>query len=87
MTGALIRLTLSIAILLVAALLIVTHGVRGVLLLAAGILLLTAPRTRGYQMIERRLVRLTGSRQRAFALVLAAAIAVVVAVNVYEFVH
>lgn len=78
-----IRLLLLFGVLLVSAALVLTHGTRGFLFLIALALLATLPQTRAWKVSERWLVRLTGSRKRAAALVLVVLIAGLAIVNLY----
>lgn len=73
--------------LIVGAALVATHGIRGVTILVVLLVLLSARRTRGYQVAERALVRLTGSRKRAAILVMTIIIVVVLTVDVYSLLH
>ncbi|HEX6510619.1 MAG TPA: hypothetical protein VF221_23570 [Chloroflexota bacterium] len=63
-----------------------SHGIRGLAIVVVFLVLSSAPRTRVWQIIERRLVHLTGSRKRAAILVMSVVIVVVLAVDVYELV-
>ena len=78
------RFILLLCALAVAGLLIVMQGVRAI---AASVILLLAvsvPRSRGWRAAEDRLVRLTGSRRRAFALVGVLILAAMVAAAAYS---
>lgn len=83
----LLRPLLALAALLICLWLVAAHGVRGILILVAVAAATTLPRTKPWRMAESWLVRLTGSRQRAAALVFGAVIAVAAAVNVYQLVR
>lgn len=84
MTG-LFRFGLLLVALLVCGAIIAAHGVRGVVLVIAIMAVATLPQTRIWQVTERSLVRLTGTRRRAAVLVMAIVIGVTIAVNVYQF--
>lgn len=84
---ALIRLALTIAALLLCGIVIVTHGVRGVILLIVVALAMSAPQTRIWKGVERLLVRLTGSRRRAVLLVMLLGIGAVAVANLYPLVR
>jgi hypothetical protein len=73
--------------LIVGVALVATHGIRGVAILVVLLLLVSAPRTRAWGLVERALVRLTGSRKRAAILVMALVIVVVLAVDLYSLLH
>jgi hypothetical protein len=84
----LIRLALLLVAIVLFAFLVAAHGViRAFIILVAVTLVLTAPRTRAWQMGERWLVRLTGSRRRAAVLVMVLVIATLTAVNLYNLIH
>jgi hypothetical protein len=82
-----IRFLLLIGALIAAAIFIAAHGVRAIALLVVVVLVVTLPNTRVWKIAEGALVRLTGSRRRAYLLVTVVVIAVLIGVNVYEFVH
>lgn len=82
-----IRLVLLVLALIVCGWIIAAHGVRGVVLLVIIGLLVSVPQTRGWKYAERWLVKLTGSRQRAAALVLGIVILILAAVNLLPLVH
>ena len=82
-----IRFLLLIGVLVVAAIAIAIHGVRAIALLVVLVLLTTLPRTRVWRIGENALVRLTGSRRRAYVLATFVLIAVLIGVNVYQYVH
>jgi hypothetical protein len=84
---ALIRFGLLAVALVVCVTLIALHGVRGIVLVIAIMALATLPGTRAWRATERVLVRLTGSRRRAFVLIMATVICLVIAVNVYQYAH
>lgn len=84
---ALIRLLLLIVAVIVSVAIIAAHGARGIGFLVLIALAMTVPRSRVWRTGERWLVRATGSRRRAAAVVLAVLIGALVAINVYEFVH
>jgi hypothetical protein len=83
----LVRLLLVVLVLVVSVTLVITHGVRGIAILVALAVIATVPQTRVWRTGEFYLVRLTGSRQRALALVMFALIAIALTVNVYQLVH
>ncbi len=83
----LVRFAMLIVVLIVCATVIATHGFRGVAVLMVVGLAALAPRTRVWRTVEPPLVRLTGTRQRAAALVMVIVIACLAAFNVYEYVH
>ncbi|GAC1324081.1 MAG: hypothetical protein NVSMB22_12470 [Chloroflexota bacterium] len=85
--SALVRLGMVIVVVVACAAIIVTHGVRGIAFVVVLMLAATLPRTRVWGTVERVLVRATGSRKRAAALVLVTIIGVLAAVNVYEYVR
>lgn len=70
-----------------AATVIAAHGIRGVAIVVFLILLASLPRSRPYQFAEYWLVRITGSRRRAFIVFMSFLIVVLVAFNVYELTH
>ncbi|MGI8824417.1 MAG: hypothetical protein ACR2JC_02000 [Chloroflexota bacterium] len=81
------RFGLLIVVLIACGAIVAAHGIRGVgfllvLGLAAGL-----PRTRAWRMIEGPLVRLTGSRQRAAAVLMVVVVAVLAGVNLYAYVR
>jgi len=81
---ALVRPLLALGILLIGLLLVVSHGTRGFLVLIGAGLAATLPGTSGWQRCERWLIRLTGSRRRAAALIMLMLIGAVTAINVYQ---
>jgi hypothetical protein len=83
----LVRLVLPVLVFVAAAALVITHGIRGLGILIAVAVIATVTQTRVWRTSEYFLVRLTGSRQRALALVMILVIAVVLVVNVYQFVR
>jgi len=83
----LIRFLLLLAALVIGAALVVAHGIRGVAALVVLLLLVSAPRTRAWNITERALVRLTGSKKRAAILVMSVVIVAVLAVDVYSLAH
>jgi hypothetical protein len=83
----LIRFGLLIMVLLVSTVIIATHGVRGVAFVVVLMAVLTVPQTRAWAIGERWMVRLTGSRRRAAALILAIIVGALIAINIYELVH
>lgn len=85
--AALVRYLLLIVVLIVCIWVVAAHGVRGVAFLVIFALLITVPRTRAWAFAERRLVRLTGSRRRAAALVMGTIIVILLVVNVYPYIH
>ena len=76
-----------LAALVIGAALVVAHGIRGVAALVVLLLLVSAPRTRTWNITERALVRLTGSKKRAAILVMSVVIVAVLAVDVYSLAH
>jgi phosphatidylglycerophosphate synthase len=84
----LIRLALLLGVLALFIVLVAAHGViRAFVIVMAVALILTAPRTQAWQVGERWLVRLTGSRRRAAVLVMVLVIGVMAAVNLYNLTH
>jgi hypothetical protein len=71
----------------VCALLIAAHGLRAIGLIAVVILVVTIAQSAVWRRTERFLVRLTGSRQRGFAVILGIFIAILAAFNVYTLLH
>ncbi|GAC1469476.1 MAG: hypothetical protein PVSMB7_18810 [Chloroflexota bacterium] len=86
-SGALLRFALLLGALVVAAWLVVAHGVRGLVVVLIVTLLLSVPRTRGWQVAEGTLVRFTGSRRRAGALVGFLIIGAVTAFEIVQLIH
>jgi hypothetical protein len=78
---ALIRLVALLFVIGAAFWIVLTHGVRGVVVLIAIVLAVTVPRTAVWRYCERWLVRLTGSRRRAAVVVLTVIIFAGLAVN------
>lgn len=83
----LIRLGLLALAAVFAVVVIAVHGVRGVAIVVFLIMLASLPRSRPYQVAEYWLVRITGSRRRAFVVFMSFLIVVLVAFNVYELTH
>lgn len=81
------RVALMAVVLGGCAALIVAHGFRGVILIVAIAALATLPRTRIWRIVERALVRLTGSRRGALAVVVLVLVCSAAAVNIYEYVR
>jgi hypothetical protein len=65
----------------------VVHGIRGLAVFAALLVVSALPKTRAWRFTEWLLVGVTGSRRRAAVLVMSLAIAALLAVNVVEFIH
>jgi hypothetical protein len=84
-TQSLLRLALLLAVLLISGILIATHGVRGIAIVVGVYLLLTLPRSRAWQAVERPLVRLTGSRRRAAVLVTLVVLGAAAVINFYQY--
>jgi len=84
---AMFRFLLLLAILAVSVLLIAAHGVRGLAIALVLIIAVGAMQSRAWQTIERPLVRLTGSRMSAAALILGVIIVVSVAIDVYTLIR
>jgi hypothetical protein len=82
-----IRFLLLLVALVAAGLFIAAHGARAIVVLVFVALLLTIPNTRVWQVGERTMVRLTGSRRRAAVVIMLVVIVVAVGVNVYQLVH
>ena len=82
-----LRSALLLVVLVVAALIVVAHGVRGAISLIVVVLALSLPRTAAWRAVERPLVRFTGSRQRAYVLTLALVLGLLAVINVYEYVR
>jgi len=80
------RFFLTAIVLLLAVWLIVAHGVRGLVIVVAGIIAYTLPRTRGWKIVEGALVRVTGSRRRAAVLAFGLMLAAMAAFDVYQLV-
>ena len=84
----LLRLALLLAALALFAWLVAAHGViRTFTIVIAVALVLSVPRTRAWQLGERWLVRLTGSRRRAAVLVMVLIIGTLAVVNLYNLTH
>ncbi|HLJ66920.1 MAG TPA: hypothetical protein VKX16_06135 [Chloroflexota bacterium] len=81
------RFALLIAVLVLGVWLIASHGVRGIAIVVAGLLLWTITRSRAWRAGEGWLIRLTGSRQRALAVLLGTIVALTVAVDVVDYLH
>jgi hypothetical protein len=84
---ALIRFVLFFGVIVLGLFLIVAHGLRGLVALVVMVLLVTAPQTRAWQVVERFLVRITGSRRRAAVLVLGTIIVIALGFEIYALVH
>lgn len=84
---ALLRIGMLLVILMLAAWLTAAHGLRGLAVVLVVAVLTVVPRTRAWRMGERVLVRLTGSRRRAAALVMAVLVCGLIAVNLYDLVR
>ena len=84
---ALFRLGVLVLILAVSVILVAAHGLRGFFIVIALILAWALPQTRVWQRIERTLVRLTGSRRRAAALIMGLIIGTLLVVNLYQLVR
>lgn len=76
-----------IAALVIGAWIIAEHGIRGIAVVTALVVVYSLTRTRAWRSGESWMVRLTGSRKRAAAVVLGAIIALTVAVNLVTFIH
>ena len=85
--NALIRLALLTAALVIGVWIIAEHGLRGILLVTGLVVVYSLTRTRAWRTGEGWMVRLTGSRTRAAAVVLGAIIALTVVVNVVSYLH
>jgi hypothetical protein len=83
----LLRPAVIALVVLLGAWLIVAHGVRGLVIVIAGIVVYALPRTRGWKMIEGPLVRITGSRRRAAVISFGLLIAVMAAFDIYQLVR
>jgi uncharacterized membrane protein len=83
----LIRFFLLLAALIVGVGLVAVHGLRGLVVVAILLLVASAPRTRAWNVAERFLVRLTGSRRRAAVLVMSTVIIILLAFEVYSLLH
>lgn len=83
----LIRFALLLLALVMATFVIVTHGVRGILVVIAVALVVSVPRTRGWKWGEAALVRITGSRRRAAFLAMVLVIGAMTLLAVLQFVH
>jgi hypothetical protein len=84
---ALVRFGLLLLVLSVCVAVIAIHGARGIAFVVVLMAIFTVPQTRAWTIAERGLVRLTGSRRRAAALVLAVTVGSLIAINIYELVH
>jgi hypothetical protein len=82
---ALVRFGLLIAALIVCGAIIAVHGVRGVVFVVVIMAVATVPQTGAWRATEGALIRVTGSRRRAWVLVMAVLICVLVVVNVYQY--
>jgi hypothetical protein len=85
--AALFRLVVLCLILIVSVFLVAAHGLRGFFIVMALILAWALPQTRIWQRIDRVLVRVTGSRRRAAALIMGVTIGTVLVVNLYQLVR
>ena len=86
--GGLIRTVLLCAMVAACILLIATHGfVRALILFMALIVVTVLPKTRAWQIGEKWLVRMTGSRRRAALVALLTLIAVLAVINIYNIAH
>ncbi|MDQ2742802.1 MAG: hypothetical protein M3Z66_10990 [Chloroflexota bacterium] len=85
--SSLLRFILLLAALAVCLGLVITHGFRGVVVIAFVAVIATVPRTRGYHFLERHLVRLTGSRARAVMLIGVVTLTAMIALNIVQFVR
>ena len=81
----LVRLGLMALALVVCVAIVAAHGLRGIVLVVAIMMVATLPGTRAWKVSERALVRLTGSRRRAAVLVMVVVICVTIAVDVYAY--
>jgi hypothetical protein len=82
----LLRFALLLGVLAISIALVAAHGVRGIAILVGVFLILTLPRSRAWQAVERPLVRLTGSRKRAAVVVTLVVLGTAAAINIYQFV-
>ncbi|MGH2409238.1 MAG: hypothetical protein ACRDGS_02600 [Chloroflexota bacterium] len=78
---------MTILALVAAAIFVAAHGVRAIAVLVIVVLIATLPNTRGYKIVERVLVRLTGSRRRSAVLVALIVIGAGIAINIYPLIH
>jgi hypothetical protein len=83
-TSGLIRTGLLLAALTVCVWLIAAHGLRGLAVVAALAVLTALPQNRGFRLADRWLIRVTGSRRRALALLMAIAVTAIVGVGLLE---
>jgi hypothetical protein len=83
----LLRPALTVLIILVGVWLIIAHGVRGLVIVIAGIAVYALPRTRAWKIIEGPLVRLTGSRRRAAVISFGFLLAIMAAFDIYQLVR
>ena len=82
-----VRFLLLLGAIIAGVFLLAAHGVRGLFALVALVLLVTVPGTRVWQVVEHRLVGLTGSRMRAAALVLFVVVVGMAAFQIYQLSH
>jgi hypothetical protein len=85
--AALFRLAVLLLILVVSIFLVAAHGLRGFFIVIALLLAWALPQTRAWQVIDHALVRLTGSRRRAAALIMGVIIGTLLVVNLYQLVR
>ncbi|MBV9281185.1 MAG: hypothetical protein JOZ41_13975 [Chloroflexi bacterium] len=84
----LIRSLLLFALFVCVVILVAAHGfVRAVAVLMALVVVTTLPKTRAWQMGERWLVRITGSRRRAALVALLVVIGALAVINIYNITH
>ncbi len=83
----LIRFGLLAGLAVVAVVVVALHGMRGLELVGALGLVVLLVRSQAWRSIEGVLARLTGSRARAYGLVLGTIIVVFTAVNIVELVR
>jgi hypothetical protein len=84
---ALTRVILPVVLVLGCVLLIVIHGIRGLIVVCALVLISAVVRSRPFRLTESFLIRLTGSRRNAWTIVAITAIVAAIVVNVYQLAH
>jgi hypothetical protein len=79
-----LRFGLLVSLLVIAAVLVAFHGLRGVLFAAIAGAVLLGLSSRRWRRVESLLEQLTGSRRRAYGLLLGILIVLVAAVNIVQ---
>ncbi len=84
MTQRLMRGLLLLGVILLCLWLVAAHGFRGIVIVSGVVVLVSVVQTRVFRALGGALVRFTGSRRRAVALVMGVVLAAMVAVSVIE---